>query len=983
MKRWRVWLLSALLAVNPLLPALAAEVPTVRLNTEKTEIMSGEEIEITLELDRDVENIGSLEYRLHYDRETLDYVEGSAVNPALHVIVPAKERMYAGALFSYDYAFPESSAQEREATRIPSGELVKLRFQAKNVSHSTPAEFRLEKKAAESVDFIPVNFETSDPLTVTVTPRPGYSAGIRIPENAAVGEKLTAYIDVSANGYDNFNASQILISYDSTRLRYEGSGSNIYSCETVSDGILRIADFGNTEELKNGVYAIDFTAITGGEAEISLTKGECGFSPLMSAAKEDLLQAALIKDTAKISISEAQHKVTLPKGFSGSSWVFHGSDYTFTRSNDADCYDYGPVSAQADGKIVSVTENEDGSYTVENVTGELVISGTRSPRTFAVHVAGSGEKETTAEESAVYLRDYSFTVKKQSGYGYTVTVTIGGQPYTGITNDGNLFTIPGRDIRGDILINVEKKSTGGEDVYRTWKVTVTGNAGEDVEAKAAAESGKDYSFTLSKQENYTYTLSITIDGAPYTGYSYSGTVYTIPGRDIKGNIVIRAERTKPVDEEPVKQYTVDVYGSGGDDVGAKATAEAGKNYSFTLSKRKNCTYRINITINGAPYTDYSHSGTTYTIPGRDINGDIVIRVSRTELAAAERYMVTVSGNAEDSISAYSGENAASYGTDYSFTLRKNTGYTYNVLIEIGGETYSGYLLKNNTYTIPGEDITGDIVITAMRKTNGAAASDAGTGNGETSGTGTDGGRNYISSAGGRDTYSSGNTDGGSDAAVAVEGSASGAVTAAATTALRKDFGFSVKMEEGYEYSVAAYVNGTEVEVTDRGSGRYRISAENVTGDILLRVDKTPKGETLIITHYLTLNDTELYLLRYTPNRERGSVPCLDGTRMYESSVYGSFALLIATAEEPVREELAKRITFEKADAQSLDYSGDLNMSGHPDILDAEMILDIYNLVYASPSALPDGMEIYLRADLNHDGVVNCLDAAAAMKLADR
>ena len=880
MKRWRAGLLSALLAANLLLPALAAEVPTVGISTEKTEYMSGEEIEITLTLDRDAENVGALEYRLHYDTETLEYLDGSAVssNPGLHVIRPVKGRMHTGALFSYDYTLPEGSAQEAEATRIPAGELVKLRFRATNVSRPTPAELRLENKAANSIDFKPISLEASAPLTVTVMPRSGYSAGIRIRETAAVDEKLTAYIDVSANGYDNFNASQILIRYDNTRLRYEGCGSNIYSCEAVEDGVLRLADFGDTEELRDGAYALDFTAIASGEAELRLTVGECGFSPLESAAGEDLLQATLIRDAAKVTISEAQHKVTLPKGWSGNAWVSHGEDYTFTPGDDADCYDYGPVTAQVNGESISLKENGDGSYTVENVTGELVVSGTRSPKAFAVHVSGSGEKETVAEESAVYLSDYSFTVNKQGGYGYTVSVTIGGKTYTGITNDGNLYTIPGRDIRGDISISVEKKSTGGGDEDETYRVTVTGNAKEDVEAKAEAKSGKNYSFTLSKQENYSYTINITIDGAPYTGYSYSGTTYTIPGKDVKGNIAIRAEKTKLDDDEPHEQYKV-----------------------------------------------------------------------------------TVNGNASGSISANTGENAAANGTDYSFTLKKTTGYTYTIAVTVGGKTYSNYRLSGSTYTIPGADVTGNIVITATRKTTGGGTT------GGTTGGGTGGGT----------------TGGGGTATVAVEGNAAGAVTAAATTALRKDFGFTVKMEEGYDYTVTATVNGTETEVIDRGNGSYRISAENVTGNIRLRVEKTPRGEALTITHYLSLNDTELYLLRYSPNREKDSVPCLDGVRMYRSPAYGSFALLFTAREEPVREELMNRITFEKADAKTLDYSGDLNLSGNPDVADAEMILDMYNLVCASPSALENGMELYLRADLNHDGVLNCTDAAAAMKLTDQ
>ena len=1013
MKRKRVWLLSALLAANLLLPALAAD-PTVCVSAEKKELMSGEEIEVTLALDQEMENAGALEYRLQFDTEVLEYVGGSPAedtNPAMHVIKPAAGRMYAGALFSYDYTRTEGSVEEKAATRIPAGNLVNLRFQAKNVSHSTTAEFTLEKKAAESVDFTPVSIKTSGPLSVTVNPRPGYSAGIRVSqEEAAVNEKLTVYLNVSANGYDDFNASQIMIYYDSARLHYEGKSDNIYSCEPVRDGVLRIADFGNTEKLTDGVYALDFTAIASGEAELHLKEGECAFSPQKSAAAEDLLQAALIKSSAKVSISAAQYPVTLPDGFSGDKWVSHGKDYTFTRSSsDEVCYEYGPVTASAGGENVPVTENGDGSYTVENVTGKLEIRGTRAPKTFAVHITGSGEKETVAEESAVYKNGYSFTVNKKAGYGYTVTVTIGGKAYTGFTNDGNLYTIPGNDIRGDISITVERKSTGEDDGLKTVSVTVTGNAKEDVDAKAAATTGISYTFTLSKQEDYTYSLNITIDGAPYTGYSFSGTKYTIPGKDVKGNITIRVERTKQDGEETAGQETAGKYKvtvSGGAsasitaDVGTNAAAN-GTDYSFTLKKTAGYDYTVTVTIGGKTYSNYrltkTSSKDSYTIPGKDITGNIVIRVEKTK-QEEETYKVTVSGNASGNISADTGADAAAYGEDYSFTLRKTTGYTYTVKITIDGKTYSGYDRTKNsskdTYTIPGEDITGNIRITATRTQTGTDIYDDETdeeitAGGPASGSSkTTSGSSNSKTAGSQSasvgsSYSGGSTSGSSTVTVSVEGNAAGAVTAAATTALRKDFGFTVKTEEGYRYDVTAYVNGKEVEVTGRENGSYRISAENVTGSIRLQVEKTPEGDTLTITHYLSLNDTELYLLRYSPKREQGSVPCLDGVKMFESPAYGTFALLITESEEPEKEELLKRITFEKTDAITLDTGGDLNMSGHPDAADAEMILDMYNLVYASPSALPGGMELYLRADLNHDGVLNCMDALAAMKLADQ
>ena len=148
------------------------------------------------------------------------------------------------------------------------------------------------------------------------------------------------------------------------------------------------------------------------------------------------------------------YTVTLGEGLSGESTVAPGADYTFT-ATDADNYDY-VISATMGGETTTVNDNGDGTYTIPGVTGNLVINAAMTPKSYNVTVEGTGAGDVTAADKATYNTDYTFTVTEDGNYTYNTTVTVGGKTYSLGAPENGKYTIPGTDIKGDIVISVTK-----------------------------------------------------------------------------------------------------------------------------------------------------------------------------------------------------------------------------------------------------------------------------------------------------------------------------------------------------------------------------------------------------------------------------------------------------------------------------------------------------------------------------------------------
>ena len=320
-------------------------------------------------------------------------------------------------------------------------------------------------------------------------------------------------------------------------------------------------------------------------------------------------------------------------------------------------------------------------------------------------------------------------------------------------------------------------------------------------------------------------------------------------------------------------------------------------------------------------------------PSAKIGGkDVTVKANRTP----KSYKVTFKG--ED----LSGENSATYNTPYHFKLGRKAGYSYVLRMTIGGKSYTGYKAENGGYVIPGADITGDIVITALK--------------------------NKINSG-------SGGSSGGSSAKyVSVSFIGSGAGDASGKTSTRRgaEYTFRISRKDGALYDVSASVNGVTVKCTyDSKKDIYRIPGSAVTGDITVTVTK---GAPVEVSTYVTLDNQSMYLVIYTGNVEDGHVPMYDGQNMYWSKVYNAYAwLVISSADEKEIVETARNsITIgEGKAAAAVDYSGNVDLSGRIDVDDVHLAHDVYNARYTLVSLM---MHKFLNGDVNGDRKVDIRDS---------
>lgn len=362
------------------------------------------------------------------------------------------------------------------------------------------------------------------------------------------------------------------------------------------------------------------------------------------------------------------------------------------------------------------------------------------------------------------------------------------------------------------------------------------------------------------------------------------------------------------------------------------SAAAGEDYTFRATDPLHYDYKPSAKVGGKDVTVKDNGDGTYTIPGDKITGNITVKANRTPRS----YKVTFKG--ED----LSGENSATYNTPYHFKLGRKAGYSYVLRMTIGGKSYTGYKAENGGYVIPGADITGDIVVTALK--------------------------NKINSG-------SGGSSGGSSAkyvSVSFIGSGADDAVGRKTTRRGSDYTFRIDRKDDTDYDVSARVNGVTVKCTyDSKKNIYRISGSEVTGDITITITK---GAPVEVNVYVTLDKQSMYLVTYSGSVEDGHVPMYDGQNMYWSEAYNAYAWLVissADEKEVVRTARNSIIIGEGEAAASIDYSGNVDLSGRIDVDDVHLDHDVYNARYTLVSMV---MHKFLNADANRDRKVDVKDA---------
>ncbi len=189
---------------------------------------------------------------------------------------------------------------------------------------------------------------------------------------ATVGDTIT----VKITSDKTFAAAEITVNYDNTcmMLDTEVAASNGADIND-SQGTLTLTDYG----AEQSEYTLVFQATAPGDTAITLSSAK--LSSASDAATSDLKSAVISAGTVSVKINKSSHEVSLPEHLTGDPSVVHNGTYTFSIADtDKEYYTYS-ITASMDGTPATVLLNDDGTYTIEQVTGTLVITASRTLKT--------------------------------------------------------------------------------------------------------------------------------------------------------------------------------------------------------------------------------------------------------------------------------------------------------------------------------------------------------------------------------------------------------------------------------------------------------------------------------------------------------------------------------------------------------------------------------------------------------------------------
>ena len=337
-----------------------------------------------------------------------------------------------------------------------------------------------------------------------------------------------------------YNTFFFQFSYDAEKLDFANAaiGNSSETPAIINDnsdaGLLTIGGYG--EVRSDSSIMLNFTVKAAGEATVKLVKAQMDVRA--NAAKDAQTASVPAGQSDTVTILCGGFPVVLPDCATGAAYVTENGDYTFTADPGYN-YDF---SATVDNEKVDIINNRDGSYTIKNVTGELVISANSTPtvKTYAVTVEGDGSGDVSALTPATHGRNYTFTVMQAANYDYAVAVTVNGLPVTcTVSSSGSryTYTISAASVTGPVVITVKKAPQSG-----TTQIVLTGSGAADVWGDVTSytvKSGEAFTFGINHQEGFDYTITVMAGEETLTlQRNENASTYTIPGDYIKGGIIM-------------------------------------------------------------------------------------------------------------------------------------------------------------------------------------------------------------------------------------------------------------------------------------------------------------------------------------------------------------------------------------------------------------------------------------------------------------
>lgn len=535
-------LLLAIAVIISLVPAVFADdLPTMTVEVDKTEVQPGDTITLTLSIDQSISNLNNWEWAIYFDKDA--YVKTSGeLEPGCTTSIGSTAGMVGDNvdILGKNAVRVSALSPSGDPVTLNAGKIATVTFMA--TENITAENARIEVKTEALPDYDTLEDNSVNlvgniiDVTVVTTEEKGYTVSMGADTSAAFGQtvEIPVTIGYSDDSVTTFNAYDMTFTYDSSVLELDMEATEQEGYRVIpGTGTVRIARYGQAADLGKALN-LKFKVIAGtGSSTVTVTSAKVDTNA--NAIETDAPDATILRPAATVTVSG--YTVTLPDDFTRTdaegSTIEAGKDLTF-KPKDPN-YDYN-VTVTVGGETVTPTIGGDGTYTVPGVNGNVTVTSTKTPKSFSVTLGD----DTTGEATATYTKDYIFTLTPASGYNYSVTVTIGGKTYTNYTsvvndNGTTTYTITGADVTGDIVINSNKVAKP----VQTYNVTFTGTGAGDATGASSVKENATYTFTVTEQDGFEYTVTATMGGNAVTVTGGNGS-YSIA--NVTGDLVITVEK---------------------------------------------------------------------------------------------------------------------------------------------------------------------------------------------------------------------------------------------------------------------------------------------------------------------------------------------------------------------------------------------------------------------------------------------------------
>lgn len=539
MKRTLSILLTIAMIISLIPAVFAADVPTMSTTVDKTEVQPGDTITLTLSIDKTITNLNNWEWAIYFDKtayvKTSGELEpgcmsGTGTTGAVgdNVDILGKNAIRVSGL-----------STTGDPVTLNAGKIATVTFTATENITAENARIEVKTEALPDYDTLKDNDVklTGNIIDVTVksSEAKGYTVSMGADKQVASGQIVEIPVAIGNNdGKTTYSAYDMTFSFDPAILTLNMEATSIEGYRVIpGSGTVRIVRYGKAAELGDAL-TLNFTAAGQGQSAVKVTAAYVDTNT--NAIELDAPAAIVLNGTTTVTVSG--YTVDLPDDFKRTdaegSVIKAGGNLTFVPKDPN--YDY-TVTVTVGGETVTPTIDANGTYTVPNVNGNVVVTSSKTAKTFNVTLGD----DTTGEATATYMKDYTFKLTPATGYTYNMTVTIGGKACTGFAaqknDDGTTtYTIPGADVTGDIVINSNKQVKPLE----TYQVSFAGNGAGEATGESTVQEKANYTFTVAKQENFEYTITATMGGKDVTVTEGANNTYTIS--NVTGDLVITIEK---------------------------------------------------------------------------------------------------------------------------------------------------------------------------------------------------------------------------------------------------------------------------------------------------------------------------------------------------------------------------------------------------------------------------------------------------------